>query len=206
MNKERLNTALSHFSQYGIETPLDEIELIEQAAQAYLDLLSLIEQLKELDEAGKKIRDDEFYCDTGDEVHNDAGCVFAYPKDEMFRDTNFESNSAFMSQAANARSDIEALYAEVLELRERVQDWQPIETAPRDTVVLVNTEQGVLTARLDKDDDLDDWSFVWKNYDDYELCLEAVHTPYSTRYEYEPIEASQPTDWMPLPQPPKTEK
>lgn len=37
--------------------------------------------LKQLIEAGEKLRDDEFYCDQGDEPHNDAGCVFSYPKD-----------------------------------------------------------------------------------------------------------------------------
>lgn len=79
--------------------------------------------------------------------------------------------------------DIEEIAKSILDERNRRKDgWQPIETAPKDgTKVLVYTEYGRTFVAA--------W---WEDYDDW-------------RYHYEGY-VTKPTHWMPLPEPPITDR
>lgn len=75
--------------------------------------------------------------------------------------------------------------------QEKLREWQPIETAPKDgTAILVYTGSGWYVTAWLQGDDTDagiDWWYVDDN----------KHGPY-------PLRGNSPTHWMPLPNPPAT--
>ena len=116
----------------------------------------------------------------------------------------------FVVQSANARPALKALYAEVQELREKVkaQEWQPIETAPKDgTRILGYTEYGVEMVKYceneikSDNDSISECQGGWIGVEQDSTCL--PHTKYSWLKEKK--EQHQPTHWMPLPAAPKQE-